>query len=63
MPKVKTEVTLTAEEVSAILRKELNLSEDYKINWSFKSLPHGKYDDFRDPPGQTVASVTFSKKD
>lgn len=61
MPKVKTEVTLNAEEINTILRKELNLTTDYKVNWSLKSLPHGKYDDFKDAPSQTVASVTFSK--
>lgn len=61
MPKVKMEVTLSAEEINTILRKELNLTEDYKINWSLKSLTHDKYDDFRDAPSQTVASVTFSK--
>lgn len=63
MPKITTEITLTAEEIITILKKELNLSADYKVNWSFKSLPHGKYDDFRDTPRQTVASATFSKKE
>ena len=57
-----TKIELSEKEILDILKEKLQITGDLEFYWKLKNKPRGRYDDIRDPTGQTVETLFISIK-